>query len=218
MAKYTILAAPAISTYAWTPERLSFTILSVNMRFSLLCLLIVSVSLAPACRPAAAPVAVSNRPVSINDRPTSPASAPSKPVAEMSWTDDKGGLHKIGELRGKAVILDFWATYCGPCREEIPHLNSLLAKHGADNLVIYGMHVGGEEDKAEIPKFQKQTKFDYPIAYPDDALTSWVFGQRDDIPQTLVLDRNGEIVDKFVGFGTGVQRDLDAALEKALAN
>jgi thiol-disulfide isomerase/thioredoxin len=185
----------------------------------MLALLIAAVLAGSSCRPAAAPVAVSDRPVSINDRPTSSAPAgPSKPIGEMSWTDEKGGLHKVSELQGKAVILDFWATYCGPCREEIPHLNSLLAKHGADNLVIYGMHVGGEDDKAEIPKFIKQTKLDYPIAYPDDALTNYIFAQRDDIPQTLVIDRSGQVVDKFVGFGSGIQRDLDAAVEKALAN
>lgn len=215
MSKYTII----VRLCTWTARSLSINILAVNMRFSLFLILIAGVLAGSSCRPAAAPVAVSNQPVSINDRRTTNApSAPSKPIGEMSWTDEKGGLHKVSELQGKAVILDFWATYCGPCREEIPHLNSLLAKHGADNLAIYGMHVGGEDDKAEIPKFQKQTKFDYPIAYPDDALTSWVFGQRDDIPQTLVLDRNGQVVDKFVGFGTAIERDLDAAVEKALAN
>src|SRR3954471_4552027 len=106
------------------------------MRAATLIILISVLLIGSSCRPAAAPIAVSNQPVSINDRPTSAASSsrPSKPIGEMSWTDDKGALHSVSELQGKAVILDFWATYCPPCREEIPHLNSIIAKHGADNI------------------------------------------------------------------------------------
>ncbi|MFL6375050.1 MAG: TlpA family protein disulfide reductase [Pyrinomonadaceae bacterium] len=189
------------------------------MRLLILCFCIAVLLVGSSCRPAAAPVAVSNRPVSINDRATgnAPPAAPLKPIGEMTWTDEKGGLHKVSELKGKAVILDFWATFCPPCREEIPHLNSLLAKHGADNLTIVGMNVGGDEDDAAtIAKFVKQTKLDYPIAHPDDALVNYVFAERDDIPQTLVLDRDGQVVNKFVGYSTYIQIDIDDAVEKAL--
>lgn len=190
------------------------------MRLSTVCFCLAVVIAGSSCRPAAAPVAVSNQPVSVNDRATgisvSP-SAPAKPMGEMSWTDDKGGLHQVSELKGKAVILDFWATYCPPCREEIPHLNALLAKHGGDNLTVIGMNVGGEEDPPEtIAAFTKQTKVDYPIAHPDDALVNYVFAERDDIPQTIVLDRNGEVIDKFVGYSTYVQMGIDDAVDKAL--
>src|SRR5882724_9833987 len=139
------------------------------MKLTVLSLVVSVLLVGSSCRPAAAPVAVSNRPVSINDKrlTTAPAAA-TKPIGEMSWTDDSGGLHRVSELQGKAVILDFWATFCPPCREEIPHLNSLIAKHGADNLTIVGLNVGGDEDDpATIAKFVKQTKLDYPIAHPD---------------------------------------------------
>jgi thiol-disulfide isomerase/thioredoxin len=190
------------------------------MRFGIICIFAAALLAVSSCRPAAAPVAVSNQPVSINDRATGikpVRSAPTKPIGEMSWTDDKGGLHQISELQGKAVILDFWATYCPPCREEIPHLNGLLAKHGADNLTIIGMNVGGEEDPPEkIAAFTRQTKVDYPIAHPDDALVNYIFAERDDIPQTIVLDRNGDVVNKFVGYSTYIQMDIDDAVEKAV--
>ena|SRR5947209_3827248 len=190
------------------------------MRLFSLCFCVVALLVGSSCRPAAAPVAVSNQPVSINDKATGikvSRSAPSKPIGEMTWTDDNGGLHQVSELKGKAVILDFWATYCPPCREEIPHLNGLLAKNGADNLTIIGMNVGGEEDPPEkIAAFIKQTKVDYPIAHPDDALVNYVFAERDDIPQTIILDRNGQVVDKFVGFGPANQGDIDNAVAKAL--
>ena len=144
------------------------------------------------------------------------APPPSKPITEMSWTTSENKVQKLSDLNGKAVILDFWATYCKPCREEIPHLNSLIAKYGADNLQIVGLNVGGEEDRPEIPKFVVTTKIDYPIAFPEDELSRFIFEEFDDIPQTLVVDRGGRVVKKVVGFGPAIQRELDAAVEQAV--
>ncbi len=170
-----------------------------------------------ACHTGAAPISISNRPASINDRPTTNiVETPSKPIGEMTWTNDAGEKQTLGELKGKAVILDFWATNCPPCREEIPHLNSLLARYGGDKLAIYGMHVGDAADKAEIPNFVAQTKLDYPIVYPEKALTSFIFASTDAIPQTLIIDRNGQIVKKVVGFSDRVKLDLDLAVETAV--
>lgn len=165
----------------------------------------------------AAPVSISNRPASINDRPTTNIiETPSKPIGEMTWTNDAGEVQKLSDLKGKAVILDFWATNCPPCREEIPHLNSLLTKYGGEKLAIYGLHVGDATDKAEIPNFITQTKLDYPIGYPEKALTSFVFASNDAIPQTLVIDRNGQIVKKVVGFSDRIKLDLDLAVDTAV--
>lgn len=187
------------------------------MRFAIISLLALAILAAAGCRPAAAPVAVSNKPLSVNGRPTTNLpTQPAKPLAEMSWTDFDDRVHKVSDLKGKAVILDFWATYCGPCREEIPHLNSLVAKYGADNLHVVGLNVGGPEDRVEIPKFTKTTKIDYSIAFPEDALSQFIFAERDDIPQTLVLDRSGNTVIKVVGFGPGIKKELDDAVEKAI--
>ena len=142
--------------------------------------------------------------------------APTKPLAEMTWTLEDDRVEKLSDLKGKAVILDFWATYCGPCRQEIPHLNSLIAKYGADNLHIVGLNVGGAEDRIEIPKFVATTKIDYSIAFPEDALSSFIFAERSDIPQTAVFDRSGKMITKIIGFNAEIQRELDAAVEQAI--
>ncbi|MFN0278618.1 MAG: TlpA disulfide reductase family protein [Pyrinomonadaceae bacterium] len=134
----------------------------------------------------------------------------------MSWTDSDNRVQKLGDLRGKAVILDFWATYCPPCKEEIPHLNALIAKYGADNLHIVGLNVGGDEDRGKIPKFIASTKIDYPIAFPEDELTRFIFAERDDIPQTAVFDREGKMITKIAGFSPEIQKQLDTAVEEAV--
>ncbi len=172
-----------------------------------------------ACRPSAAPVAVGNEPVSINDRPTTNMpSQPAKPLTEMSWTDEQERVHKLADLKGKAVILDFWATNCPPCREEIPHLNQLLARHGGDNLHIVGLHVGDDEDRRKIPEFIATTKMDYSIAYPEQDLTRYIFAERSDIPQTAIFDREGRLIKKIVGFSPRIAVELDAAVAEAVGN
>lgn len=169
------------------------------------------------CRPAAAPVSVGNKPVSVNGVPARDAqSQPLKPLPEMSWTGFEGNVQKLKDHTGKVVILDFWATYCGPCIEEIPHLMALQAKYGADNLSIIGLHVGGDEDRPKVPEFVERLKITYPLAYPEAALTSFVFGQDSAIPQTAIFDRNGKLVKKITGFSPAIKLDLDRAVSDAI--
>lgn len=186
------------------------------MKYLALFLIIVA-SFVVSCRPAAAPVAVSNRPVSVNDVPvTNVPLPPSKPIREMEWTTLEGDVHTLANFQGKAVILDFWATYCAPCKQEVPHLNSLLAKHGAENLVIFGLNVGGAEDQPLIADFVKETKMSYTVAVPENALNTFIFSESDAIPQTAVFDRKGQLVQKFIGYGPSIKADLDKAVETAI--
>ena len=178
--------------------------------------------LAVACKPAAAPVSVSNQPVSINEVPsTNMPMPPRKPLPEMRWTpfDGKtnidGEERKLGDLRGKVVVLDFWATYCPPCLDAIPHLNELQTKHSAAGLEIIGMH-SDSDDRLKVPEFAERLKISYTLATPEDALTSFVFSTDTKIPQMIVLDREGKMVEKFVGYDLKIKNDLDKAIEKAL--
>jgi len=171
-----------------------------------------------ACRPAAAPVSVGTKPVSVNGVPAKDAPAqPMKPVAEMSWTNFDGKIQKVKDLEGKVVLLDFWATYCAPCIEEIPHLMDLQAKYGTD-LQVIGLHVGGDEDKPKVPEFVERLKITYPLAYPEDALTAYVFGQQTAIPQTAVFDRSGKLVKKITGFSSDIKTELDQSVAETISN
>ncbi len=161
---------------------------------------------------AAAPVSVGNQPVSINDRPLRDApTRPLKPVGEMNWTTFEGPVQKLKDFQGKVVILDFWATYCPPCIEEIPHLMELKETYG-DELVLIGLHVGGEEDRPKVQEFVDRLNINYPLATPEDALTQYIFGQESAIPQTAIFDRSGKLVKKIVGFNLEIKVQLDEAV------
>lgn len=182
-----------------------------------------SFCLLTACRPAAAPVSISNKPVSVNDvRQTSQPMPPTKPIEEMTWavmdtkTALEGSVYNLKNYQGKVVILDFWATYCKPCIEEIPHLKALQQKYGRENLEIVGMHVGGEEDRPLVPAFVERLSIDYTLAIPEDELTRFIFGRETAIPQTAIFDRKGRLVKKIIGFDAQVKKELDAAVEQAI--
>jgi len=180
------------------------------------CLIIIVLlsALLAGCNNAPPPVAIGNGPASSND--VNQPNTPSKPIEEMSWTKTDGTEQRIGDLHDRVVILDFWATYCPPCREEIPHLNSLQAKYGSEKLQIVGLNVGGDEDQPKIPAFTKELKVAYPIAYPEQPLVSYIFGNDDVIPQTAVFDRQGRLVLKIAGYSPQIRSELDDAIEKAL--
>jgi len=195
------------------------------MRILAFCLFTFYFLLAIACRPAAAPVAISNKPVSVNEVPvTNQPVVPTKAVEEMTWavmdtkTTLEGNINKLKDFQGKVVILDFWATYCPPCIEEIPHLKELQKKYGKENLEIVGLHVGGDDDRPRVPAFVEKLKIDYTLAVPEDALTRFVFGSTDDIPQTAIFDRQGKLVKKITGFSPQIKKDLDAAVEQAIGS
>ncbi|HRJ88932.1 MAG: TlpA family protein disulfide reductase [Blastocatellia bacterium] len=169
------------------------------------------------CRPAASPVTVGNKPISINDVPLKDAPRqPMKPVSEMNWTTFDGKVQKLKDFNGKVVILDFWATYCPPCIEEIPHLIELQTRYG-DDLRVIGLHVGGEEDRPKVPEFVERLKITYPLASPEDELTRFVFGDETAIPQTAIFDRNGKLVKKIVGFNEAIKKELDEAVANTVA-
>ncbi|QYO67029.1 TlpA family protein disulfide reductase [Leptolyngbya sp. 7M] len=170
------------------------------------------------CRSAATPVAIGEKPVAVNGRQMKDAqSRPWKPVTEMGWTGFNDRVTKVKDLKGRVVILDFWATYCEPCIRAIPHLRSLKAQYG-DQLEVIGLHVGGEEDRAKVPEFVERLSIDYPLGTPEDALSAYIFGTDTAIPQTAILDRNGTLVKKFVGFNDEIQQQLDAALAETIAD
>jgi thiol-disulfide isomerase/thioredoxin len=124
---------------------------------------------------------------------------------------------RLTDYLGHVVVLDFWATYCPPCREEIPHLVRLQKQFGPKGLKVVGLNVGGEEDRPKVPDFVKQYGIQYQLADPDDDTVRLFLAGDDSIPQTFVLDRRGRLVRHFVGYDTEVAAELERAVAEALA-
>jgi peroxiredoxin len=104
----------------------------------------------------------------------------------------------LRDYKGKIVFINFWATWCGPCRHEVPAFIELQEEFGADNLVILGISVD-QGDLSVVPKFAKEFGINYEILYHNAEVVG-KYGGIQSIPTTFVVDRDGYIKDGFRGF------------------
>ena len=137
-------------------------------------------------------------------------------IASMGWESSDGKRSVFSEYKGKVLVLDFYATWCVPCRDSVPHLVGLQKKHEAQGLVVVGLNVGGPGDDQEVPAFAKEFGIQYALAKPDEELVTFLLSDSDAIPQTFVFDRQGQLVEHFVGFGPQTGKYIDEAVETGL--
>jgi cytochrome c biogenesis protein CcmG/thiol:disulfide interchange protein DsbE len=121
---------------------------------------------------------------------------PGSAAPQFSLKDINGKEVSLSDFKGKVVILDFWATWCGPCRSEIPDFIALQKKYGGKGLQVIGISV--DKDKNALSKFYKDNGMNYPVALTDGAVESKYGGIRG-IPTTFIIDKSGKIVKKYVG-------------------
>ena len=134
------------------------------------------------------------------------------------WTTLDGRSARASDYQGKVLVLDFWATYCPPCREETPHLIEMQRRYGARGLQIVGLNVGGEDDRPKVPGFVREFGIQYPLGFPEDAMSALYFADSDVIPQTYVFDRRGRLLRRFVGYDSTVPAELENVIKTALEN
>jgi thiol-disulfide isomerase/thioredoxin len=137
-------------------------------------------------------------------------------ILNMGWEQGDGKRSVFSEYKGKVLVLDFYATWCVPCRESVPHLVGLQKQYEAQGLRVVGLNVGGPGDQQEVPAFAREFRIQYSLATPDEDLVRFLLADSDAIPQTFVFDRQGQLVERLVGFGRGSGEIIDRAVESAL--
>ncbi|HMH45289.1 MAG TPA: TlpA disulfide reductase family protein [Pyrinomonadaceae bacterium] len=140
-----------------------------------------------------------------------------RPAGFAGWTGDNNRATKLSDYKGKVVVLDFYATWCEPCRAETPRLVQLQKEYGPSGLQVIGLNVGGENDRAEVPGFAKEFGIEYPLGFPDDSLVDQYLTDNQNIPQAFVFDRNGKLVKRFVGYSSTSGGELERIIKGALA-
>lgn len=138
---------------------------------------------------------------------TIPATTPSAPaetdstiperLPSFSVTDLSGQEISPATFKGKVALIDFWATWCPPCRKEIPHFNKLYAEYRERGLIVIGLAL--DDKAAEVRKFMRQMPIAYPVALASSELQQQ-FGGIEVYPTAFLFDREGRVIKKYLGY------------------
>ncbi|MCX5687954.1 MAG: redoxin domain-containing protein [Candidatus Omnitrophica bacterium] len=121
-----------------------------------------------------------------------------KLAPEFSLKDINGAEKKLSDFKGKVVIIDFWATWCPPCRNEIPHFVSLYNQYKGQGLEIIGVALD-QNPGGVLPGFIKDNSINYIILVGNNKVSD-LYGGISAIPTTFIIDRNGNIIKKYIGY------------------
>ncbi len=145
-----------------------------------------------------------------------PSATPENKASAYGWTLQESQRARLSDYLGKVVVLDFYATWCEPCRDETPHLVQMQSQYEPQGFQIIGLNVGGDDDREEVPGFAKEFKIQYPLGFPDDELADTYLKDNQNIPQTFVFDRNGKLVKRFIGYDKQEGRELERIVQQTL--
>ena len=141
-----------------------------------------------------------------------------KPAAGFTLTSSTGKRVSLADLKGKPVLLNFWATWCTPCKVEMPWFEEFQKKYAAQGLEVVGINededVKSPEMQALIKKVLGQTGVDYTILMSDKNVGE-AYGGLDVLPATFFIDRNGKIVAQAIGLAP--KEDAEANIQKIVA-
>jgi thiol-disulfide isomerase/thioredoxin len=148
-----------------------------------------------------------------------------KPAPPFTLQNLNGAKVSLSGYRGKAVLVNFWATWCGPCKIETPWLVELRDRYAAQGFEILGVDTEAEDlkpddtagwakDKEGVNKFVTAEKMDYPVLLDGDSISE-AYGGLDDLPASFFVDRSGKVVAASVGLTS--ESDIESNIRKALA-
>ncbi|HSK74025.1 MAG TPA: TlpA disulfide reductase family protein [Pyrinomonadaceae bacterium] len=136
---------------------------------------------------------------------------------ELKLKDLFGTEQTLSQYKGRIIILNFWATYCEPCRKEMPDLAAIQNEYAALGLQVIGASTDEAADRPKVLQFIKETKVNFPIWMGATAADMTRFGLGEALPGTVVIDKNGKIVKVISGVVnvTDLKKQIDSMLSAA---
>ena len=142
---------------------------------------------------------------------TLPSGGSSQPAPQFSLPNLDGKQVSLKDFANKVIIVDFWATWCGPCRQEIPHLNRLYEDYRGKGFEIVGISMDTDEPES-IKKFTRDFKMEYTIVIGNENVAQ-DFGLMG-YPTTIIIDRKGNIVKKYTGFQPSFVPEMEKTIKQ----
>lgn len=141
------------------------------------------------------------------------ATAVGSPAPDFTLRVLDGPNLRLQEQRGKVVLVNFWATWCGPCRKEMPHLNRIADKYRSSGLVLLGINV--DDDARNAADLAAKLGVKFPVLFDTDKKVSKLY-DLNSMPSTLVIDRNGRVRYLHRGYQDGYEDLYDKQIRDLL--
>jgi thiol-disulfide isomerase/thioredoxin len=207
----------------WTPARIAFTLVVLSL---LAAFGVSSCSSSDENRPGGAGVARDAN-VGRNDTANSAPARPAPPAPLTTLPADvldaelkamTGAPIKLSSYAGKVLVVNLWATWCGPCRVEIPELVKLHKEFRSQGLEVVGLSTEDPDSSADLVKrFAQDFHMGYRVGWASPQVAITLMQGRDAIPQSFVISRSGRIVKRFVGFNqVSTPPQIKEAVQEAL--
>jgi peroxiredoxin len=126
------------------------------------------------------------------------------PAPSFTLAARGGSRLSLAQLKGQVVLLNFWASWCGPCRQEMPQLESMYKKYGKLGFTLIGVNV--EPDSKAAEDWLKATPVSFPILFDTDSKVSKAYGV-DSMPSTIIIDRKGNVRLLHRGYKPGEENE-----------
>lgn len=136
-------------------------------------------------------------------------------VPTFKYEYEKGKSAKISDLKGKIVLINFFATWCGPCRMELPKIQSEIWEKHHDNSKFVMLTFGREHNWQEVVKFREEQKLAFPL-YPDPKREVYGLFAKQTIPRSFLVDEQGKIIFMSIGFEEGHFNELVKLIDSKL--
>ncbi|SFM64170.1 TlpA family protein disulfide reductase [Marinobacter zhejiangensis] len=131
---------------------------------------------------------------------------------QLELATDSGQVN-LSDLRGKVVLLDFWASWCGPCRQSFPWMNDMQSKYQAQGLEVVAINL--DQDAEAAADFLREIPADFTVAYDPDGVSPQAYGVMG-MPSAYLIDREGRIHSQHIGFHNDRKDNYEADIQRLL--
>ncbi|HEY3554364.1 MAG TPA: TlpA disulfide reductase family protein [Casimicrobiaceae bacterium] len=139
--------------------------------------------------------------------------APGEPAPAFALTDGDGKTLSLASLRGRVVYVDFWASWCTPCRRSFPWMNAMQLRHGTEGLTVVGVNV--DKHPEDAARFLADVPATFTVVYDASGATPSAYGVKG-MPSSFLIDRRGNVMAIEDGFHDERRGALETQIESAL--
>jgi len=161
---------------------------------------------------------VNPEPAPKNTAPPAPLTFLPERLLERKIKGIDKGEFRLADFHGKVVVINLWASWCGPCRREVPDYEKVRKSYEGQEVEFVALTAEDpDEDSAAVKRFLKQVTFGFRLGWADRELARALMNGRNSIPQTIVIDSDGRVVKQWSGYAPGRSADrLRDAIDQAL--